>query len=65
MNNNGYGIDDDFQNIMKRKVVCDIAKLILKGIEQKNPHLSLALADTVPLIYSNSDEQLLNLTRLN
>jgi len=65
MNDNGYGINDDFQNGMKRKAVCDIAKWMLKGIEQKNPHLTLALADTVPLLYCNMDVQLLILTRLN
>jgi len=50
---------------IRRNSVSDSPHWLQEAVQQKNPRLTLALADSVLLVYDDLDRKLLALTRLN
>jgi hypothetical protein len=64
LNNDGNSINDQSDEI-SRDLFSEIPYWLEEAIEQKNPRLTLALADSILLVYDDLDKKLLALTRLN
>ena len=64
MKNDGNSINDQSDEISK-DLFNEIPRWIGEAIEQKNPKLTLSLADSILLVYDDLDKKLLALTRLN
>ena len=65
MTNNKNESDYFYDEFMGSDLECESVRWIMQAIEQKNPRLTLALADTVLFLYKNTNNGLLNLSRLN
>jgi hypothetical protein len=55
----------DQSDKIRESLYGDIPLWLEEAIEQKNPRLTLALADSILLVYDDLDKKLLALTRLN
>lgn len=65
MTNNKNESDFLYDEFMESDLEFESVRWILQAIEQKNPRLTLALADTILLVYKNTNKGLLNPSLLN
>jgi len=56
---------NDQSDKIRENLYGEIPLWLEEAIEQKNPRLTLALADSILLVYDDLDKKLLDLTRLN
>ena len=64
MKNDRNSLNDQPDDI-SMDLFSEIPRWLEVAIEQKNPRLTLALADSILLVYDDLDKKLLALTRLN
>lgn len=62
--NDGNYLDDQSDKL-RNNLVIELPPWLEKAVEQKNPRLTLALADSILLVYDDLDKMLLALTTLN
>jgi len=55
----------DQSDKIRENLYREVPRWLEEAIEQKNPRLTLALADSILLVYDDLDKKLLDLTRLN
>jgi len=55
----------DQSDKIRENLYGEIPRWLEEAIEQKNPRLTLALADSILLVYDDLDKKLLDITRLN
>jgi len=60
-----YYLRHEFEKSIRKNIFFDSPRWMEIAVEQKNPQLTIALVNSISLVYNKLDEELLNLTRLN